>query len=64
MRLIHMLHQEKQFTKFMDMFKRLQINISFTKALEQMSTYAKFMKELLIKKKKFIEQEALNRSWM
>jgi len=59
-----MLHQEKQFTKFMDMFKRLQINISFTKALEQMSTYAKFMKELLIKKKKFIEQEALNRSWM
>ena len=41
----------------MDIFKRLQINIPFTEALEHMPTYAKFMKELLTKKRKFNEQE-------
>ncbi|XP_068498132.1 uncharacterized protein [Phaseolus vulgaris] len=41
----------------MDILKRLQINIPFTKALEQMPTYAKFMKELLTKKRKFNDQE-------
>ncbi|XP_068461720.1 uncharacterized protein [Phaseolus vulgaris] len=41
----------------MDILKRLQINIPFTEALEQMPTYAKFMKELLTKKRKFNDQE-------
>jgi len=41
----------------MDILKRLQINIPFTKALKRMPTYAKFMKELLKKKRKFNDQE-------
>ena len=35
---------EWQFARFLDILKRLHINIPFTKALEQMSTYARFMK--------------------
>jgi len=42
--------KDRQFAKFMDVLKRLQINIPCTEALEQMSTYDKFMKELLTKK--------------
>ena len=49
--------KERQFVRFMDILKRLQINTPFTEALEQMSTYAKFMKELLTKKRKFNDQE-------
>ncbi|XP_047176929.1 uncharacterized protein LOC124844110 [Vigna umbellata] len=40
----------------MDIFKRLQINIPFVETMEQMSTYAKFMKELLTKKRRFSEE--------
>jgi len=40
----------------MDIFKRLQINIPFLDAMEQMPTYAKFMKELITKKRKFSEK--------
>nr|KYP49574.1 hypothetical protein KK1_028658 [Cajanus cajan] len=51
--------KEKQFARFMELFKKLQINIPFSEALEQMPTYAKFMKDLLKKKRKFIEQEII-----
>ena len=34
---------DKQFTKFMDVFKKLHINISFADALEQMPNYVKFI---------------------
>ncbi|XP_027348058.1 uncharacterized protein LOC113859499 [Abrus precatorius] len=44
--------QERQYERFLDVFKKLQINIPFAKALEQMPSYAKFMKELLSKKRK------------
>ena len=39
-----------QFSRFLDVFKKLTINIPFAEALEQMSSYAKFMKEILSKK--------------
>jgi len=39
--------KEKQYLHFLDIFKKLHINIPFSEALEQMPTYAKFMKELL-----------------
>ena len=39
--------KEKQFSKFLDVFKKLQIKILFAEALEQMPLYAKFMKGLL-----------------
>jgi len=44
--------RDRQFARFTDVLKRLQINIPFTEALEQMPTYARFMKELLTKKRK------------
>ncbi|XP_027368237.1 uncharacterized protein LOC113874211 [Abrus precatorius] len=44
--------QERQFERFIDVFKKLQINIPFVEALEQMPSYAKFMIELLSKKRK------------
>ena len=38
------------------MFKKIEINIPFSKALTQMPNYAKFMKNLLSKKRKFTEE--------
>ncbi|XP_058784125.1 uncharacterized protein LOC131658893 [Vicia villosa] len=42
---------EKNFEKFLEMFKKLELNISFLDALEQMPTYAKFMKDIISKKR-------------
>lgn len=50
---------EKQFGKFLDVFKKLQINIPFAEALEQMPTYAKFMKEILSKKRRIVDDESV-----
>ena len=38
---------DKHFTKFMEVFKKLHINIPFADALEQMPSYVKFMKDIL-----------------
>ena len=38
---------DKQFTKFIEVFKKLHINIPFADALEQMPSYVKFMKDIL-----------------
>ena len=42
----------QQFSKFMEIFKKLHINIPFVEELEQMSGYVKFMKDILSKKRK------------
>ena len=42
---------EKQFTKFLNIFKKLHINIPFMDALENMLSYVKFMKRILASKK-------------
>ncbi|XP_050890137.1 uncharacterized protein LOC127095500 [Lathyrus oleraceus] len=42
---------EKNFEKFPEMFKKLEINIPFSEALEQMPIYAKFMKDTISKKR-------------
>ncbi|XP_070054590.1 uncharacterized protein [Nicotiana tomentosiformis] len=44
-------NNENQFKKFIDMMKSLSINVSFVEALEQMPGYAKFMKDLVTKKR-------------
>ncbi|XP_061365878.1 uncharacterized protein LOC133309153 [Gastrolobium bilobum] len=51
--------QKQQYTKFLDIFKKLQVNIPFTEALESMPNYAKFMKDLLSKKHKLKECESM-----
>ena len=46
---------EKQFAKFLDIFKKLHVNIPFLEALENMPSYVKFMKKILASKKKLEE---------
>ena len=47
---------DDQFAKFLNMFKKIEINIPFTEALTQMPHYARFMKDILSKKRKFDEE--------
>ena len=51
---------DKQFTKFMEVFKKLYINIPFSDALEQMPSYAKFMKDILSQKRRLADFETVN----
>ena len=51
---------EEQFSKFLNMFKKIEINIPFSKALIQIPNYAKFMKDILSKKGKFVEEGVVN----
>ncbi|XP_060965237.1 uncharacterized protein LOC133034210 [Cannabis sativa] len=48
---------DKLFLKFLEVFKKLHINIPFAEALEQMPSYVKFMKEILSKKRKMEDYE-------
>ena len=50
---------EKQFAKFLDIFKKLHINIPFMDALENMPSYMKFIKKILANKKKLGEYETI-----
>ncbi|XP_062086195.1 uncharacterized protein LOC133792305 [Humulus lupulus] len=43
---------DKQFAKFLEVFKKLHINIPFAEALEQMPSYVNFMEEILSNKRK------------
>ncbi|XP_061350298.1 uncharacterized protein LOC133295475 [Gastrolobium bilobum] len=52
--------QKQQYSKFLDIFRRLQINIPFVEALENMPNYARFMKDLLSRKRKLQECETVN----
>ncbi|XP_062080797.1 uncharacterized protein LOC133785594 [Humulus lupulus] len=54
---IHKNKLDKQISKFLDIFRKLHINIPFVEALEQMSSYVKFMKEILTKKRKLEDYE-------
>ena len=51
---------DKQFTKFMEVFKKLHINIPFSDALEQKPSYVKFMKDILSKKRRPSDFETVN----
>ncbi|XP_070052158.1 uncharacterized protein [Nicotiana tomentosiformis] len=44
-------NSQNQFKKYIDMMKSLSINVPLVEALEQMSAYAKFMKDLVTKKR-------------
>ncbi|XP_061352220.1 uncharacterized protein LOC133297150 [Gastrolobium bilobum] len=51
--------EKQQYSKFMEMFKKLQINIPFSKALENMPLYAKFMNGLLSNRHKLRGMETV-----
>ena len=52
--------REEQFSKFLDIFKKIEINIPFAEAINQIPNYAKFMKEILSKKRKIAEEGIVN----
>ena len=45
-----------QYAKFLNVFKKLEINIPFAEALAQMPHYVKFMKDIINKKRKLDEE--------
>ncbi|XP_073136970.1 uncharacterized protein [Henckelia pumila] len=51
---------DEQFSKFLDIFKKIHINISFVDALKQMPNYAKFIKDVMSKKKRLQDNEVVN----
>lgn len=52
-------NNERQFKRFLDVLKQLHINIPLVEALEQMPTYAKFLKDILSKKRGMGEYETI-----
>ncbi|XP_061338600.1 uncharacterized protein LOC133285404 [Gastrolobium bilobum] len=52
-------HEDRQFSKFLDLLKQLHINVPLVEALEQMPSYAKFMKDVLSKKRRIEEFETV-----
>ena len=50
---------DEQFAKFLEIFKKIHINIPFADALEQMPNYAKFIKDVMSKKRKLHEFETV-----
>ncbi|XP_015944693.1 uncharacterized protein LOC107469828 [Arachis duranensis] len=50
---------DNQFLRFLEIFKKLQINIPFVEAIEQMQLYAKFLKELMTKKRSWKNNETV-----
>ena len=49
-----------EFSKFLDMFKKIEINTPFVEALDQIPNYAKFLKDILSKKRMFTEEGVVN----
>ncbi|XP_058733173.1 uncharacterized protein LOC131604769 [Vicia villosa] len=43
---------DKQFARFLEIFRKLHINIPFAEAISQMPKYAKFLKDIISNKKK------------
>ena len=51
---------EEQFSKFLNMFKKIEINLLFSEVLTQMPYYDKFMKDILSRKGKFAEERVVS----
>ena len=52
--------REEQFSKFLDILKKIEINIPFVEVISQMALYAKFLNEVLSKKRKIVEESIVN----
>ena len=51
---------EEQFSRVLDVFNKIEINISFVEALTQIRNYAKFWKDIMSKKRNFAEKGMVN----
>ena len=52
--------REEQFSKFLVILKKIEINIPFAEVISQMPLYTKFLKEVLSKKRKIAEEGIVN----
>ncbi|XP_052186815.1 uncharacterized protein LOC127797704 [Diospyros lotus] len=50
---------DKQFENFLEVFKQLHINIPFVDALAQIPAYAKFLKEIMLNKRKLEDYKTI-----
>ena len=57
---IQKVKKEEQFSKFLEIFKKIEISIPFAEAINQMTNYVKFMKEILSKKKRIAGEGVVN----
>lgn len=46
---------DKQFGRFLDVLKQVHVNLPFKEVLSQMPAYAKFLKDILTRKRKIEE---------
>ena len=53
---LHKAKMEEHFSRFLDLFKKIEINIPFAEALTQMPNYEKNFKDILSKKINFAEK--------
>ena len=53
-------NKKEQFSKFLEIFKKIEINIPFVEVLTQMLNCAKFLKDILNRKKKIVEEGIVN----
>ncbi|XP_061367654.1 uncharacterized protein LOC133310700 [Gastrolobium bilobum] len=54
--------QKQQYARFLDIFKKLHVNIPFAETFANMPNYAKFMKDLLSRKQKLRECQTVTLS--
>ena len=52
--------KEERFSKFLEIFKKIEINTPFAEAINQMPNYVKFLNEILNKKKKISGEGIVN----
>ncbi|XP_074293240.1 uncharacterized protein LOC141620208 [Silene latifolia] len=45
------MNEEKKFSKFLEMLKKLEVSLPFTEVMTQMPLYTKFLKDVLTKKR-------------
>ena len=48
--------KEEQFSKFLEIFKKIEINFPFVDVITQMPNCGKFLKDILSKKKKIVDE--------
>ncbi|XP_057775057.1 uncharacterized protein LOC130994035 [Salvia miltiorrhiza] len=51
---------KEQFSKFIEIFKKVHINIPLVEALQEMPQYAKFLKDIIKRKKRLREFKTVN----
>ena len=51
---------EEQFARFLKTFQKLEISMPFTEVVTQMPLYAKFLKDILSKKRKIVDEGIVN----